>query len=186
MQTQLQYVGSSSLTKDWTWALALGVRSLSHWTTREVPEGASFKTLSCLLEHSLTHLLTYYLWNVQPSYSLMGYFLFLSFNVLENDCTNLKCGVLVAQLCPTLCDPMDYSSPGFSVHGIFQWSGIPFSRAPSQPMNWTHVSWIVGRFFTIWATMRCPQCEIHLLQNQESRSYHPKCAHPSDHVLKAQ
>ena len=26
----------------------------------------------------------------------------------------------VAQLCPTLCDPMDYSLPGFSIHGIFQ------------------------------------------------------------------
>ena len=26
----------------------------------------------------------------------------------------------VAQLCPTLCDPMDYSLPGSSVHGIFQ------------------------------------------------------------------
>ena len=28
--------------------------------------------------------------------------------------------VLVPQLCLTLCDPMDYSSPGSSVHGIFQ------------------------------------------------------------------
>ena len=28
--------------------------------------------------------------------------------------------VLVAQLCPTLCDPMDYSPPGSSVHGILQ------------------------------------------------------------------
>ena len=28
--------------------------------------------------------------------------------------------VLVTQLCPTLCDPMDYSPPGSSVHGIFQ------------------------------------------------------------------
>ena len=28
--------------------------------------------------------------------------------------------VLVAQLCPTLCNPMDYSSPGSSVHGILQ------------------------------------------------------------------
>ena len=27
---------------------------------------------------------------------------------------------LLAQLCPTLCDPMDCSSPGFSVHGILQ------------------------------------------------------------------
>ena len=26
----------------------------------------------------------------------------------------------VAQSCPTLCNPMDYSLPGFSVHGIFQ------------------------------------------------------------------
>ena len=26
----------------------------------------------------------------------------------------------VAQLCPTLCNPMDCSPPGFSVHGIFQ------------------------------------------------------------------
>ena len=28
------------------------------------------------------------------------------------------CVCSVAQLCPTLCDPMDYSLPGFSVHGI--------------------------------------------------------------------
>ena len=39
----------------------------------------------------------------------------------------------VAQLCPTLCDPMDSSQPGFSVHGIFQtrileWVAISFSR----------------------------------------------------------
>ena len=26
----------------------------------------------------------------------------------------------VTQSCPTLCDPMDWSLPGFSVHGIFQ------------------------------------------------------------------
>ena len=39
----------------------------------------------------------------------------------------------VAQLCPTLCDPMDCSPPGSSVHGIFQarvleWVAISFSR----------------------------------------------------------
>ena len=38
----------------------------------------------------------------------------------------------VAQLCPTLCNPMDYSLPGSSVHGIFQarvleWGVIAFS-----------------------------------------------------------
>ena len=39
----------------------------------------------------------------------------------------------VAQLCSTLCNPMDYSLPGSSVHGIFQarvleWGAIAFSR----------------------------------------------------------
>ena len=38
----------------------------------------------------------------------------------------------VTQSCPTLCDPMDYSLPGSSVHGIFQarvleWGAIAFS-----------------------------------------------------------
>ena len=35
----------------------------------------------------------------------------------------------VAQSCPSLCNPMDCSLPGFSVHGILQqeyWSGLPF------------------------------------------------------------
>ena len=44
----------------------------------------------------------------------------------------------VAQSCPTLCDPMDCSLPGSSVHGIFQtrvleWGAISFSRGSSQP-----------------------------------------------------
>ena len=61
------------------------------------------------------------------------------------------------QLCPTLCDPMDYSLPGSSVHGIFQeriveWVAISFSRRSSQPRDWTRVSCIVGRRFTIWAS----------------------------------
>ena len=46
--------------------------------------------------------------------------------------------MLVAQSCPTLCDPMDCSLPGSSVRGIFQarilqWGAIPFSRGSSQP-----------------------------------------------------
>ena len=41
----------------------------------------------------------------------------------------------VAQLCPTLSDPMDRSPPGSSVHGIFQarvleWGAIAFSETP--------------------------------------------------------
>ena len=49
----------------------------------------------------------------------------------------LKVAVLVAQSCLTLCDPMDCSRSGFSVHGIFQakilaWVAIRFSRGSSQ------------------------------------------------------
>ena len=63
----------------------------------------------------------------------------------------------VAQSCLTLCDPMDCSLPGSSVHGIFQarileWVAISFSRGSSWPRDWTQVSRIVGRCFTIWAT----------------------------------
>ena len=48
--------------------------------------------------------------------------------------------VLVAQLCLTLCDPMDCSPPGSSAHGILQarvleWVAIPFSRASSCPRD---------------------------------------------------
>ena len=60
----------------------------------------------------------------------------------------------VAQLCPTLCDPMDCSLPGSSVHGIFQaivleWIAISFSRGSSQRRDRTRVSCIVDRGFTV-------------------------------------
>ena len=43
--------------------------------------------------------------------------------------------VLVAQLCPTLWEPMDYSPPCSSVHGILQARAIPFSRGSSPPRD---------------------------------------------------
>ena len=65
--------------------------------------------------------------------------------------------IKVAQSCPTLCNPMDCSLPGSSVHGILQarileWVAVPFSRGYSQHRDQTQVSHIAGRFFTIWAT----------------------------------
>ena len=62
--------------------------------------------------------------------------------------------VLVTQLCPTLCDPLDCSPPGSSIHGIFwarmlEWVAIAFSRGSSQHKDQTLVSCIAGRFFTI-------------------------------------
>ena len=66
--------------------------------------------------------------------------------------------VLVSQSCLTLCNPMDSSPPGSSVHGVLQarileWVAIPFSRRSSQPRDGTQVSYIAGRFFTILATI---------------------------------
>ena len=69
----------------------------------------------------------------------------------------LKVKVLVALVCPTLCDTTDCRLPGSAVLGIpqariLEWVAISFSRVPSQPRDWTYVSCITGRFFTIWAT----------------------------------
>ena len=63
----------------------------------------------------------------------------------------------VAQSYPTLCNPINCSLPGSSIHGIFQarvleWVAISFSRGSSQPRDQTQVSHIAGRHFTIWAT----------------------------------
>ena len=65
-----------------------------------------------------------------------------------------KVKVLVTELCPTLCDPMDYRPPGSSVHAILQarilaWVAIPFSEGSSQPRDQMQVSCIAVRFFTI-------------------------------------
>ena len=56
---------------------------------------------------------------------------------------------------------MDCSLPDSSVHGILQariseWVGIPFSRGSSWPRDQPRVSWIAGRFFTIWAARGAP------------------------------
>ena len=60
----------------------------------------------------------------------------------------------VAQPCPTLCNPLDCSLQGFSIHGILQasileWVTISFSRGSSLPRDRTRVSRIVGRRFTL-------------------------------------
>ena len=67
----------------------------------------------------------------------------------------------VTQSCPTLCDPMDCSLPGFSTHGTFQarvqeWAAISLSRGSSRDQ--THVFCTVGRHFTVWATKEIWLC----------------------------
>ena len=54
-------------------------------------------------------------------------------------CMKVRRESKVAQSCPTLCNPMDCSLPGSSVHGIFQarvleWGAIAFSKG-DNPMN---------------------------------------------------
>ena len=65
--------------------------------------------------------------------------------------------VLVTQSCLSLCDPVECSPPGSSVHGILQarileWGAMSSSRGSSWPGDQIWVSCIAGRFFTIWVT----------------------------------
>ena len=72
--------------------------------------------------------------------------------IWSDSCESVSCSVLSNSL-----HPINYSQLGSSVYGILQarileWVTIPFSRRPSRPKDWTQVSCIVGRFFTIWTT----------------------------------
>ena len=69
----------------------------------------------------------------------------------------LCCCCLVVKPCLTLCHPMACSPPGSPVHGIFQarileWVAISFSRASSQPRDWTHISCIGRQILYHWVT----------------------------------
>ena len=74
----------------------------------------------------------------------------------------------VTQSCLTLCDPMDCSLPGSSVHSIFQtrvlvWVAISFSRRSSRLRDWTQVFHIAHRRFTVWVTREAiSPCGIYL------------------------
>ena len=64
---------------------------------------------------------------------------------------------LVAQSCPTLCNPWTAAhqaslSMGILQAKILEWIAMPSSRRSSQPRDRSQVSCIVGGFFTIWAT----------------------------------
>ena len=66
--------------------------------------------------------------------------------------------MLVPQSCLPLCNPTDCSPWGSFVYGILQARilervAIPFSRGTSWPRDWTCISCIAGRFFTVWVTV---------------------------------
>ena len=81
--------------------------------------------------------------------------IYLRWNILICVC------VLCHSVMSNFWDPVNCSPLGSSVHRILQarilqaileWAAIPFSRGSSWPRNWTCISCIAGRFFTIWAT----------------------------------
>ena len=81
------------------------------------------------------------------------HFIALCFVVLLCVCVCVcVCVCACTQSCPTLCDPMDYSLLGSSVHGIFQARileqvAVSCSTGSSQPRDQTHVSCVscIGR-----------------------------------------
>ena len=85
----------------------------------------------------------------------------------QDDCPSSAC--VRVQSCPTLCNPIDCSPPGPSVHGILQariieWVAMPSCRGSSQPRDGTSVfciSCVEGGFFTHWATWEAPPKSLH-------------------------
>ena len=82
-------------------------------------------------------------------------------------CINYICCscCLATKLFLTLCDPVDSSPLGCSVHGISQarileWVAISFSRGSSWPRDKTHVSWLAGGFFTTEPPEKPPQMKL--------------------------
>ena len=83
-----------------------------------------------------------------------------------------------AQSCLTLCNPMDCSPPGSSVHRILQariveWIAIPFSRGSCLPKDRTRVSCIssiAGRFFTA-EPLGKPTPNFNILSKKSLSSY---------------
>ena len=102
------------------------------------------------------------------------------------DITLLTSDMLVAQLCPALCNPMGCSLPVSSVHGILQAEilcvAIPFSRGSSKPRDWTQVSCIAGRFFTNWATREAQLTKVYVVKAMVFPVVVYGCESSSSHV----
>ena len=59
----------------------------------------------------------------------------------------------IAQACPTLCDPINYTVHGVLQARILEWVAFPFSRGSSQPRDRTQVSRIAGRFIRVYLSL---------------------------------
>ena len=87
---------------------------------------------------------------------------------IEHGVQSMKVKVLVTQSCPALCDSVDCSPPGSSVHGILQarileWVAISFSKRSFLPRDQTVSPALAGGLFTTvppgkpWQTWTTPE-----------------------------
>ena len=84
------------------------------------------------------------------------------------------------QSCLILCDPMNYSPPGSSIHGvlearILEWAAIPSSRGSSQPRDRTWVSYVscIGR--QLFFSPLVPPTKPYLKKQVHNKSYATEC-----------
>ena len=96
------------------------------------------------------------------------------------------CCCLVVKLCLTLCDPMDCSPPGSSVHGISQarimgWVAISFSRGSSRPRDPYCVLCIGRQLLYHWVTLEAIQLHYLLYELEACGLLHEKVAECFSH-----
>ena len=86
----------------------------------------------------------------------------------------------VGKSCPTLCDPMDYSLSGPSVHGILQarileWVAVPFDRVSCQARNQTGAETAMkGCFFVCFVfnfLLSCKDLELYSVDSRKSAKF---------------
>ena len=149
----ISFSRGSSQPRDWTWVFFTAGRFFTFWATREAQK---------LIQHYKS-IIPQYKIEFKKLYIFHHSFLlyFKKFSFMNNCSVQFSS---VVQSCLTLCDPMDNSLLGFSVHGIFQarvleWVAISFSRGSSRLGDQTQVSSIVGRRFNLWATREAKQRE---------------------------
>ena len=75
----------------------------------------------------------------------------IDFGAQEKKSVTEKVKMKVMQLCPTLCNPVDYTIHGDLQARLLEWVAVPFSGGSSQPRDQIQVFHIAGGFFTSFA-----------------------------------
>jgi len=163
-----------SLTRDWTRIPCIGRWNFNPWTTWDNLQPHltdQTQSLSYLLKDRLHLNPMFHFFSGFHTSSPRGYTHSCLLKKLckENRYLHVSMHAKQLQSCPTLCDLMDCSPPGSSVHGISQarileWVAISFSRGSSRPKDQTHVSYVscVARQIFFFFFTACPAWEAHL------------------------